>query len=65
MKHRITVLLLIMSMLVLTLASCGASSDDPENKYDMYVDFTKGESEFFECSEIGRASWRERVWTWV
>ena len=51
MKHRITVLLLIMSMLVLTLASCGASQDDPENKYDMYVDFTKGESEFFECSD--------------
>lgn len=40
----------ILTVVMLTSCSGGSQSDSKE-KYDMYVDFSKGESELFECSD--------------
>ncbi len=50
MKRKIAVLTPIMLIFSLTLSGCGGSSDNAGDKYDMYVDFSKGESEIFEIS---------------
>lgn len=53
MKYRIAVLPLMILMLSLMLTSCGLASDNSgdNDKYDMYVDLSKGTSELFECSD--------------